>query len=49
LTIKLMGLEVSGNVPPLPYIPVPVVPGFVTVTVMVVGVATADAGTATVT
>jgi hypothetical protein len=43
-----MAAEVAARVPPLPYIPVPGVAGFVTVTEIVPGVAMADAGTATI-
>ena len=42
-----MGLDVSANVPPLPYMPVPGEPGLVTVTLTVPEVAMAAAGTAT--
>ena len=46
--VKLIGLEVSASVPPLPYKPVPGVPGLVTVTMAVPDVAMAAAGTTTV-
>jgi len=46
--VKLIAAEVAASVPPLPYIPVPGVEGFVTVTEMAPGVAMADAGTVTI-
>ena len=48
MIMKVMGLEVSAMVPPLPYKPVPAVAGLVTVTVTLPEVAMADAGIATV-
>ena len=47
LMVKFIGLEVSANVPPLPYIPVPGVPGLVTVTWTVPEVAIMEVGIAT--
>jgi hypothetical protein len=47
--VKLMGLEVAANVPPLPYMPVPGVAGLLTVTDAVPAVATAVAGIEAVT
>jgi hypothetical protein len=44
LIVKLIGLEVAAVVPPLPYIPVPMTAGLVTVTAAVPEVATAVAG-----
>jgi hypothetical protein len=43
-----MAAEVSGRVPPPPYSPVPGVPGFVTETFTVAGIAIAEAGITTV-
>jgi len=46
--VKVMLFEVSGRVPPLPYMPVPEVPGLVTVIWTVAAVAMAEAGMAAV-
>ena len=43
MTVKFIAVEVSAIVPPLPYMPMPLVAGLVTVTATVAGVAISEA------